>query len=398
MSIRKVATQHYVVTVELGRDPITGTRRREEHTVHGPLDKAKALDRKLQTAVDNGEYVVRSSATVGDVCRAWLDTKAMEITTAGRSPRTVERYGSLLKSAIDTFGALPVQQLTREHIQRFYLESGKRVSATTVHHRHVALQQALEYAVETHMIPRNPAHKAKAPKPNDHEPRRLTDEEVTSLVAAVSGTSLDVPVRLALATGMRLGEILALHWSDVSLDEGHVAVNWTVLELAAKGSQVTIKKPKSKAGKRIIGIGRGTVAFLREHRRAQTAHRLEVGPGWADNDLVVCNDCGELVRPSTVSRHFGHLVNPPAPKATKRNPNPAPRTGPLAIPCRFHDLRDTFATESIRAGHPIKDVSALLGHAKASFTMDVYVARSVEEDRGIADAADERLYGRAESL
>jgi len=395
VSIRKVATQHYVVTVELGKDPITGTRRREEHTVRGPLDKAKALDRKLQTAVDNGEYVARSSATVADVCRAWIDKKSMEIAVKEGSPRTVERYASLLKSAVDTFGALPVQSLKKEHVQRYYLDSLKRVSATTVHHRHVALQQALDYAVECCIISANPAHKTAVPKPNRHEPRCLADDETSNLIAAVVGTSLDVPVRLALATGMRLGEILALRWSDVSLDEGLVTVKRTVLELSTKGSDVTFKKPKSEAGFRTIGIGRGTVAFLRAHSRAQAAQRLEMGPGWANNDLVVCNDCGEPVRPSTASRHFGHLVNPPTPKATKRNPNPEPRTGPLSKPCRFHDLRDTYATASIANGHPIKDVSAVLGHAKASFTMDVYVGRTKGQDRAIADAADERLYGRS---
>jgi integrase len=123
-----------------------------------------------------------------------------------------------------------------------------------------------------------------------------------------------------------------------------------------------------------------------------------VGPGWADNDLAVCNACGEIVRPSTVSRHFGALMSPPALKATKRNPEPEPRKGPLATPCRFHDLRDTYATNAIAAGIPIKDVSVALGHANASFTMDVYVGRTKDQDRAIADHADERLYGRVQTL
>ncbi|MDP2181397.1 MAG: tyrosine-type recombinase/integrase [Actinomycetota bacterium] len=400
--IRKVARQHYIVTIELKPDPMTGKRRRESHTVHGPRDQAEALCSQLLVDIQRGEYVARSSSTVADVCRTWLNKKSAAMAAKNGqkgSPRTLERYKSLLNgSVIPSLGAWPIQKLTTEHIEAFYAASLEHVSAATVHHRHVALQQALEYAVKSHLIATNPAKDADVPEAEHREMRFLTGEEAATLIAAATGTSLEVPVRLALDTGMRLGEILGLRWSDVSLDAGRLTVNQTVLELSSAGTGLDFKGPKTKAGRRTIALASPTVAFLREHKRAQTAQRLAMGPGWASNDLVICSACGEPVRPSTVSRHFGRLVNPPTPKATRRTPEPEPKSGPLSKPCRFHDLRHTHATLALAAGMPVKVVSQRLGHTKASFTLDVYAHVLPKQDQEAADTVASAIYGTAHAL
>lgn len=381
--IQKIGARHYRFPVELQPDPRTGKRRREHHTVHGTREEAKAARARLLAARDRGEYVPRARCTVSDVLTDWLDEKRVNV-----GPRTHERYGSLVNgSIIPALGALPIQKLTPEHVQRFYAESLDTVSASTVRHRHVALRQALQRAVRRGLLPRNPAADVEVPRAERREMRCLDSEEARRLVNATKDTSLEVPVRLALDTGMRLGELLALRWSDVDLDARRLTVRRAILELAAAGTGLAFKEPKSTSGRRTIDLADATVAFLRDQRRLQREQRMMMGPAWADNDLVVCNACGEPARPSTVSRHFGRLVAPPNPK------KPKPRA-PL-VTCRFHDLRHTHATLALAAGTPVHVVSRRLGHKSIQVTLDLYAHVLPHQDREAAEAVTSAIYGEA---
>ena len=150
---------------------------------------------------------------------------------------------------------------------------------------------------------------------------------------------------LALATGMRRGELLALRWSEVDLDGGVVTVERSVEET---GTSLTIKPPKTEAGNRAITIPANAVTMLRAHRAEQMRLRLALGQGGAPV-LVFSTIDGKMFFPDDFSKTWQRIVTArKLPKVT------------------FHALRHTHASILLAQGVPVLTVSKRLGHSKAS--------------------------------
>jgi integrase len=176
--------------------------------------------------------------------------------------------------------------------------------------------------------------------------------------------------RLALATGMRRGEIVGLRWQDVDLDAARLAVVQQLV--VVDGWRVEVSEPKTARGRRVLDLDPATVQALRAHRDVQIAERAFMGPDYEDNDLVFCREDGRALHPDKVSQAFTRLA----------------RAAGLP-PIRFHDLRHTYATLALAAGEYPKVLSERLGHASAAFTLDTYahVIPSMQQ------AAAERIAG-----
>jgi integrase len=166
---------------------------------------------------------------------------------------------------------------------------------------------------------------------------------------------------MALATGMRRGELLALGWQDVDLDRGSLSVRRS-LERTKAG--LRLKAPKSNRS-RVVGLPGIAVETLRAHRVDQAEERLRCGAGWADNGLVFPSLAGTAWDPSNFSSDLRRL---------------AKRAGLGSI--GPHTLRHTAATEMLRHGLHPKVVSERLGHASTRVTLDVYshVVPTLESD------------------
>ena len=179
--------------------------------------------------------------------------------------------------------------------------------------------------------------------------------------------------RLALATGLRRGELCGLRWKDVDLAAGTLSVASTRVVADA----VVTGEPKTKAGARMVSLDRETVLALSIWRRGQAEERLAAGAGWSDTGLVFVDVLGVPPHPETITRWWREAVA---------------RAGLPAI--RLHDARHTAATVMLRAGVPVKVVSQRLGHADVAVTMRVYQHVTAQDDRAAADAAADAL-GRA---
>jgi integrase len=380
--ILKVGPQHYRVFIELPKDA-QGRRRRESHTVRGSLEAAKATKAQLLSEQSRGEYVGRSQQRLDDYLESWLAWKRAQV-----SERTWERYASLLRSSvIPALGRLRLQELTSQHLDEFYAKSLReeggqkrhsKLSPTTVHHRHVALKMALERAVELGCLSKNPARFTQPPRPSRPEMRVLTEEEAKRLLAALEGTSAELPAYIALTTGARLGEVLALRWCDVDLDSGVAHIRRTLVEhLLGQGdaSWYTFKEPKSGHG-RSVELGAATVARLKLQRKTQAEGRLAAGSAWTDQDLVNPTATGQPVRPSTTSARFREIVG----------------ASDLAG-VRFHDLRHAHATFLLKAGTSPHVVSRRLGHSTVAFTLQVYAHVLPGQQREAAEALEATLLG-----
>lgn len=206
--------------------------------------------------------------------------------------------------------------LTPQHLSEYYAASraepsrrrpGHTLSATTLNHRHTVLKTALRYAVRTGLIVRNPADSLDAPKRDTAEPELMDETAARKLLAGFEGTDIGMLVWLALHTGARLGELLALRWADIDLKLQVVHINRTVVEHMKKVQGADrwfdFKGPKSGKG-RAVDIDAETVTRLKRHKGEQSAQRLLFGIAWADHDLVFPNSGalrsvqpGEPVRP-----------------------------------------------------------------------------------------------------
>jgi integrase len=273
--------------------------------------------------------------------------------TRDQSPKTLERYQELAtRQIVPHLGDVKLQKLRPEHIEQWHsalLASG--LSARTVGHAHRVLSLALKRAVENGTAGRNVATIRKPPVVEEREVEILTPDQIAGILDGLEGHTLYPIASLALASGMRRGELLALQWRDLDLDAGTVRVERSVEETKAG---LRIKSPKTKRGRRNITLPAEAVTMLRAHRKQQLELRLALGQG-GQPTLVFSTIEGGLLSPNGISRSWRQTC-----KARK-----LPRV-------QFHALRHTHASTLIRAGVDVLTISRRLGHSTASMTLDVY--------------------------
>ena len=371
-TIRKRARETWEVRFELGRDPGTGRRRFRYRTVRGTKkDAERALTQALHRR-DTGTDIAPARVTVAEYLQRWLrDYVAVNV-----APSTLRRYEQIVGRLLPLLGALRLQHLRPTHIQEAYaalLQDG--LAARTVLHHHRVLREALQHAVRWQLAASNPADAVSPPRPADREMRALTPGEVHRLLAADGDPGLRAIIHVAVTTGLRLGELLGLRWSDLDLDGGTASISRAAQYLSGTG--ITFRQPKSARSRRNIALSAETVRTLREHRRRQLERRLAAGPAYVDQDLVFATADGSVRPPYQVQAAFRTLVQ---------------RVG--LGPVRFHDLRHTAATLMLRAGVPIKIVSTRLGHATAGLTLDTYSHVTPDMQREAAAAVDAVLESR----
>jgi integrase len=274
---------------------------------------------------------------------------------------------------------VPLQSLDGAQIDRFYAHlraNGRRfgggLSSMTLHHVHVLLAQLLASAVKARKLARSPIDDVQTkPKPKRKHIEVLDESEIAALLDHLRDHWLRVPVIVALATGMRRGEIIALRWCDLDLAKGTLQVCQSVEEVCGV---FRFKAPKTDRSRRVIRLPGSLVEELGRHRKEQSALRLRLGLGRDANDLVFTTSEGSMLRPNTFTEAFSHE---------------AKRAG--LKPVRLHSLRHSHLSMLLRSGVPVHAVAARAGHARASTTLDSYLHLLGGEDNRAADKADEIL-------
>lgn len=336
----------------------------------------QVVARKLAEALRNREkgaaIITDERLTVVAYLAQWLERMAPPRVR----PATHTRYRQQLAHVIRAYGQLRLTRLTAPQVADLYTrlqrpkaEGGGGRSATSVHHVHVVLRQALNAAVKLGVIAANVTDRVDAPRMQRPPIEPFTAQEAQQFVESARSTRLEALYTLAITTGMREGELLALRWKDVNLDAGalHVVAS---LQRVGKGWQ--IGQPKTARSRRQVALSPLAVEALRAHRARQLAERMAVADVWQDRGLVFCDEIGDQLSPISVTRtHYQGLLR---------------RAG---LPRRrFHDLRHTAATLMFSQGVHPKVVSEMLGHATIAITLDIYSHALPDMQREAAGAMD----------
>ncbi|MGH2501249.1 MAG: tyrosine-type recombinase/integrase, partial [Ktedonobacterales bacterium] len=270
--------------------------------------------------------VLDERQTLAHYLDSWLATMRAMV-----RPSTWQRYEQYIRlHTTPLLGKVALTKLTAQQVQSLYasrLEAG--CSPTSVKHLHTVLHKALGDALRLGLLQRNVVDLVRAPRMRRVDMRVLSLEQVKTLLTVAQGDRFEALYTLAVTTGMRRGELLALKWRDVDLSgaAGGSANGQAALQVRATLQKMKggfdYAEPKSARSRRRIALTAAATEALRIHRARQAEERLLVGPEWQDNDLVFCTHEGKpLIGSNVLNQNFHPLLK---------------RAGLPRI--RFHDLR-----------------------------------------------------------
>ncbi len=271
-------------------------------------------------------------------------------------PSTAKRYRDILRvHAIPFIGPVKVARLTPQRVEALLAERRPAgLAPRTVWHLRAVLRSALTDAVRGGEATRNAASLAHPPKVEPFHVEPMTPARAQAILGAVTGTDLEVPVSLALWTGLRQGELLGLRWQDMDLAARRLRVEVTLQHQRREFSLDPTKTPKSR---RTIGLPSPAADLLARQRQRQLEQRLRVGPEWDRrfDGLVFTTPFGRPLDGRYLTVRFQKVVDQAG-------------LGPI----RFHDLRHAAATLMLASGTDLKVVSEVLGHSAIATTANVY--------------------------
>lgn len=340
-------------------------------TVKGKRADAEAELARLLNETHRGVLPDTSKGTLAAYLQSWLDGKEL-------SPRSVEQYRDIIERQINpVLGKVELQKLRPVEVKAWLGglrgRDGRKLHARTVRHAYRVLHAALAEAVKLDMIARNVADAVTPPKIEAAEVEILDADQIAAALDALSGSRLYPIAVLALASGARRGELLALRWQNVDLERAIIKIEHS-LEQTKAG--LRFKSPKSKYGRRSISLPPSAVAMLYRHRKEQLEIRMALGMGKPDADaLVFCNHDGTPISPNSLSVTWGATIKQAGlPDVT------------------FHALRHTHASALIAGKLDVVKISRRLGHSSPVITLSTYAHMFDNEDDGAA-AAIEKVLG-----
>ncbi|MFC2031946.1 tyrosine-type recombinase/integrase [Chloroflexota bacterium] len=341
----------YNVVLNLGVDPSTGKRKQQWITVKGTKKEAEKRLGELLHQLDNGTFIKPGKTNVADYLKQWLK----ECCWVNLAPRTIEGYENIVRRhLIPSLGQIHLTQLKPEHIKHMYSEKlAAAFSPRTIRYIHTTLRKSLQTAVKLGIMVRNPADAVDPPKVQRHEMRTMNESDIHIFLEYAKSTPYYALFYVALFTGMRRSELLALRWSDVDMILCQLSVTRALHQLL-DGSLI-FRQPKTTKGRRLISLSPSTVAVLEEYGERQDKLRQNIGSTLTEDDLVFCHEDGTPLLPNGVSHAWTKLAN---------------RIGLKGI--RLHDARHTHASLLLKQGVHPKIVQERLGHASIQITLDTY--------------------------
>lgn len=297
--------------------------------------------------------------------RDWTEKWLNEYMVHLIRPQTVANYRRECELHIYPYlGDCQISKITTIQIQRMYNDlkengrrsqvekKGKGLTGNTVRGIHMLLHEIMEFALKENMILRNPTNGTTIPKIEPVELQVLDEKQLKTFLAAIQkDEEWKDFFYLEIMTGLRRGEICALKWSDFDMVERKLYVN------RALSAQGVIGKTKTSYSERVIKLPYSVYQLLVDRKKSAQSEWMFPHPNDTTNPI-----------PGDMALHQLRRILDSA-----------------GLPCiRFHDLRHTFATHAVSAGIDPKTLSSILGHSKASFSLDRYGHVTADMQKGAA--------------
>ena len=350
-SIRKRDDGRWEGRYTNGFDPKTGKMIRK--SVYGKTQKEVRLKlARITTEIDDGTYIEPNSIKLSEWLQIWLRDYIGNV-----KPSTVKSYTDHVNlNIIPYIGKTQLTKLSPAMIQSMYntLQRQKGLSAKTIKNVHGVLHRALTQAQKMGYIRLNPLNAVTLPRIEKPQIKPMEEEDLTRFLRAIKGNPYEQVFFVTVFTGLRQGEVLGLTWDCVNFEQNTLFINKQHGKV--KGGKEYVFSSLKNDKPRMIVAADGVMGALKK-QKANQQHWAEVaGEAWnnADN-LVFTTELGRYLSNQTVYLAFKKVVK----SLGQEN-------------VRFHDLRHTFAVNSLKAGDDIKTVQENLGHHTASFTLDVY--------------------------
>ena len=389
-SIEKRGKNSYRLTVSEGFD-LDGKPMIHRKTVHGTKKDAEVELAKFVTEVQNGLVIDGKSLKFSEFTEIWKrDYGSKEL-----APSTYKRYCRMLETRLlPYFGHFYINKIKPTDIMKFYdllekdtqlvrkkgnngSKTKKPLSGKTILEHHRLLRAMLHKAVYWQLIVANPAERVQPPKARKPKRRSYDDEQTKILLEnlellSIEDTKYKVAIILTVFTGVRLGELMGLEWPDVDFKNGIISINRSSQYLADMG--VFTKVPKTESSIREIAIPEFIISLLEEYKLWYEEQKSIYGELWTNSDRLFVQSDGKPMHPSTISKWFVKYV------------------GQIGLPViNFHGLRHTNASLLVAQNVDIAVVSARLGYAQISTTLDFYVHPLLSHNRKAGYALENLL-------
>lgn len=365
----------YLLRVYVGDDS-NGKRQYASEMFEGTLTAAKDRLGEMSGEKGKGRLAAKPKGTVNEFLDEWLATTAKPSVR----DRTYHDYERVCKYYLrPNLGSAKLARLSPADVRRMLLKlSQEGYAPRSVRQAHEVLRNALAAAVTEGKLRDNPARSAlvkKALPPKvKNEPRTVPADSVADLLEVARGERLGAFFVLALFSGLRPSEALALRWSD--LNGTTISVTRVLVD---RIGALRFAPPKSKTSRRAVIVPGVVVDVLKEHRKRQLEERLAAGAEWKDPESPrYVKDAGDLI----FTDPQGHPVRQP----TLRAPWKAlKKAAGLPPEIRLYALRHSAATLLLERGVALKVVSEMLGHSTIALTADTYSHVSVSMQQQAAD-------------
>ena len=389
-SIEKRGKNSYRLTVTEGFD-LNGKPMIHRKTVHGNKKDAEVELAKFVTEVQNGLVIDGKSLKFSEFTEIWKrDYGSKEL-----APSTYKRYCRMLETRLlPYFGHFYINKIKPTDIMKFYdllekdtqlvrkkgnngSKTKKPLSGKTILEHHRLLRAMLHKAVYWQLIVANPAERVQPPKARKPKRKSYDDEQTKILLENLEllpseDTKYKVAIILTVFTGVRLGELMGLEWTDVDFKNGILSINRSSQYLSDMG--VFTKVPKTESSIREIAIPKFIISLLEEYKLWYEEQKSIYGELWMNSDRLFVQADGKPMHPSTISKWFVKYV------------------GQIGLPViNFHGLRHTNASLLVAQNIDIAVISARLGHAQISTTLDFYVHPLLSHNRKAGYALENLL-------
>ncbi len=326
-----------------------------------------------------------TNSTVGEYVSAFID----DLEASGSvERRTVSDYRGIAKRITSGFEGVALRDLTPTMVQKWENSlTASGLASSTVIKYHRLLSEACKHAVNVDVLIKNPCNAVKTPKRKAPSPNSLTAEGYARLAATFDNmepSPLVTAATIALHTGMRQGEVCGLRWRCYDPAARTIKVE----ESIGVASGTYSKVPKTKSSQRTVPVSPQLAALLERRRSTMVLELQECGVTLKDEEFgrlyVVGSIDGRYRDPLRVCKEWAALSDSFG------------LIGTQGRKVTFHDLRHSFATRAIAAGADVKSVAAVLGHANAAITLNVYADADPESKRRASDLVSNAIAAQGE--